>query len=735
MKKSHKMILAGLAALLVITGIAWKLAAPRVLAGVQDLLLKQVNSSINGRLEIGSLDFSVLGSAVLKQVVLYDKAGSRIASGGQINVSYQFDDLLGGRFGLDSVKKISIEKADLKLAIDKNGRWSLQELVKPQKEQPAVFRGIIAVQEVTVEVTTPEWTRQFTGLAGELDYEKPPAVAVDLKGKLGKSALTAKGVWTAEVKTQLAITIDAIELADVQSLLPSAAGNPKFLAGSLKDVKGNLIQDKSGISTNGEAVLSGLAMNLQGKALKEGNANLKLQGKSMTLSNGSAQLDGNKLNVNGTIDFATTSPGLALQLAAAGIDIASLAGSKASVSGLLSFQADVTGTLAKTLARGVFKLPAGQLDANPLTDGEGSFSYAGEVLTIQNATLKALGGALAISGTMEPQTSRYNLKVSGQNVDGAILTNQGVSGRMSFEATVSGAADASTMTASGVFALPSAKISDYDISNATGSFRKQGNRLDLSNVGVTLSGQRLSVGGSVTLATGSGSPQLNLTISSGGLNANVFNPNSALKGSIAFQATVTGTPQKNQARGNFQIGSGALGELAFSAASGGFSYIDGVLTLSGGRAQCLGGSLALSGTVVPKTMEYRQQVNGTNIDAAQLTDKDVQGRADFAATISGTGDWDKANGDGNFKMNSGSVKGISFNGLTGNFSKRGRQTEFTNLKFNMLGGLASGTGATEGEYVRLIITPNAVANTALSILTGKTLQPQDLRIRFRGPNG
>ena len=735
MKKSHKMILAGLSALLVITGIAWKLAAPRVLAGVQDLLLKQVNSSINGRLEIGSLDFSVLGSAVLKQVVLYDKAGSRIASGGQINVSYQFDDLLGGRFGLDSVKKISIEKADLKLAIDKNGRWSLQELVKPQKEQPAVFRGIIAVQEVTVEVTTPEWTRQFTGLAGELDYEKPPAVSVDLKGKLGKSSLTAIGVWTAEVKTQLAITIDAIELAEVQSLLPSAAGNPKFLAGSLKDVKGNLVQDKSGISTNGEAVLSGLAMNLQGKALKEGNANLKLQGKSMTLSNGSAQLDGNKLTVNGTIDFATASPGLALQLAAAGIDIASLAGSKASVSGLLSFQADVTGTLAKTLARGVFKLPAGQLDANPLTDGEGSFSYAGEVLTIQNATLKALGGALAISGTMEPQTSRYNLKVNGQNVDGAILTNQGVSGRMSFEATVSGAADASTMTASGVFALPSAKISDYDISNATGSFRKQGNRLDLSNVGVTLSGQRLSVGGSVTLATGGGSPQLNLTISSGGLNANVFNPNSALKGSIAFQATVTGTPQKNQARGNFQIGSGALGELAFSAASGGFSYIDGVLTLSGGRAQCLGGSLALSGTVVPKTMEYRQQVNGTNIDAAQLTDKDVQGRADFAATISGTGDWDKANGDGNFKMNSGSVKGISFNGLTGNFSKRGRQTEFTNLKFNMLGGLASGTGATEGEYVRLIITPNAVANTALSILTGKTLQPQDLRIRFRGPNG
>ena len=86
-------------------------------------------------------------------------------------------------------------------------------------------------------------------------------------------------------------------------------------------------------------------------------------------------------------------------------------------------------------------------------------------------------------------------------------------------------------------------------------------------------------------------------------------------------------------------------------------------------------------------------------------------------------------------MSSGNVKGIPFNGLTGNFSKRGRQTEFRNLKFNMLGGLASGTGETEGEYVRLIITPNTAANTILNVLTGKTLQPQDLRIRFRGPNG
>lgn len=735
MQKIHKIILGSLVVLLVLGGVAWKVLAPRVLAGVQDLLIKQVNSSIIGRMEVGSLDFSILGSAVLKKVILFDQTGKQIAAGDEVDISYNFGDLLGGKFGMDSVKSVSVNKLNLQVGIDKDGRWSILDIVKPQAERAAVFRGKVAVKDGTIAVTTPTWQRKFTELDGDLDYEQTPLVAVDLKGKMGKSALTAKGTWMPDDKTQLALTIDSLEVAEAQGMLPASTAAPRFTAGVLKDVKANLIQDKSGIQTTGEAVLAGLAMTMQGKSLQEGNAKLKLQGKTVTLTDGSVLFDGNKLLLAGSFDFAPVSPTLNLQVSGAGVNIASLAGSKASLAGTLSFQADVSGSLDKTVAKGTFRMPTGSMDGNPITDGEGTFSYAGEAVTIQSASLKALGGSLGISGTLLPQTSRYNLKISGQNVDGAALTNKGIAGKMGFEATVSGEASADSMAASGNFSLPAGKISDYDITNAAGGFSKQGNRLDLSNVGVTLSGQRLSVGGSVTLATGGGAPQLNLSVSSSGLNTNVFNPNSALKGSIAFQATLTGTPEKNQARGNFQIASGALGELAFSAASGGFSYVDGLLTLSGGRVQCLGGVITLNGTVTPKTMAYNQQIAGQNVDAALLTDRDVQGRADFTASINGTGDWDKANGDGNFKMNAGSVKGISFNSLTGNFSKRGRQTEFSNLKFNMLGGLASGTGATEGEYVRLIITPNAVANSVLSILTGKTLQPQDLRIRFRGPNG
>lgn len=735
MSKTVKIVLAGLAILLVVAGAAWKMAAPRVLAGVQGLLLSQVNSSINGRIEIGTIDFSAFGAAVIKDVKLYDAGNARIAAGEEIRVSYRWADLIGGKFGLDSVKSVSLEKPQLVLGIDKSGKWSLQDIVKPQTDRAAAFHGVVTFKDASVSVTTPGWKRDFTSISGDLDYADPVAVAVDLKGKLKQSTISAKGTWQPEQKTELAIRIDQLELGEAQALLPAPSGTPKLSTGTLKEIQGTVTREPAGVRMTGDAALTGLAVDVQGMALKDGSAKLKLQGDMLTLSDAVVTVDGNRLSVAGSINLAPVSPALALQISSPGVDLAAVAGQKASLAGKAAVQAEVGGTLDKPAVRGSFRINGGQFDTYALTDAEGSFSYAGGVLTLESAGARALGGSIGLSGTMQPAVSRYDLKVTGQNVDGAVLTNKGLSGKMDFTATVSGQGTADSMSASGVFSVPAGTVSDYAITNASGNFHKQGNRVDLSNVGVTLSGQRLSVSGAISLAAGGASPQINLNISSTGLNSTVFNPNSALKGMIAFQATVSGTPEKNQARGNFQIASGALGQLSFAGASGGFGYADGVLTLTGGRAQCLGGTITLNGTVVPKTMEYRQQVNGQNIDAGQLTDHDVQGRADFSANIGGVGDWDKSNADGTFKMNSGSVKGISFNSLTGNFTKRGRQTEFTGMKFNTLGGLASGTGETEGEYIHLVITPNSTANAVVNVLTGKTLQTQDLRVRFRGPNG
>lgn len=154
MSKTVKMILIGIVAVLVLLGIGWKVLAPRVLAGVKGLLISQVNESINGRVEVATIDFSVMGTAVLNKVVLYNKAGAQVASSDEIGITYKFDDLLGGRFGIDSVKTVTAEKVRLKLGIDKNGRWSLEDLVKPQKERATVFRGRVVLKEADIAVTT-----------------------------------------------------------------------------------------------------------------------------------------------------------------------------------------------------------------------------------------------------------------------------------------------------------------------------------------------------------------------------------------------------------------------------------------------------------------------------------------------------------------------------------------------------------------------------------------------------
>ena len=96
MSKMQKIILGSLMVLVLLTGLAWKIFVLCLLAGVQGLLLSQVNSSINGRIEIEAVDFSLLGAAVLKKVFLFDQNGANVAAGEEIDIRYKIGDLLAG---------------------------------------------------------------------------------------------------------------------------------------------------------------------------------------------------------------------------------------------------------------------------------------------------------------------------------------------------------------------------------------------------------------------------------------------------------------------------------------------------------------------------------------------------------------------------------------------------------------------------------------------------------------
>ncbi|NMC32322.1 MAG: hypothetical protein GYA36_07680 [Veillonellaceae bacterium] len=170
-----------------------------------------------------------------------------------------------------------------------------------------------------------------------------------------------------------------------------------------------------------------------------------------------------------------------------------------------------------------------------------------------------------------------------------------------------------------------------------------------------------------------------------GADPAVFTASSPLKGAVTTRFRLEGTTAKPTAQGSFSIPAGSLGDTAFRDAAGEFSWADGTLTLAGTTLNALGGNIATSGPIALDTRRFSQTVSGRNLDSSQLSDKDIQGRLNFSAQASGQGDGDHTNADGTFSMGAGSISGIAFDALTGNFAKRGQSMRYYNLRATIAG--------------------------------------------------
>ena len=177
----------------------------------------------------------------------------------------------------------------------------------------------------------------------------------------------------------------------------------------------------------------------------------------------------------------------------------------------------------------------------------------------------------------------------------------------------------------------------------------------------------------------------NIMITAEGVDPAAYAPSIRIKGPTSFQATLTGTTANPSAKGSFKIPAGTLGDMSFSNASGDFSFANSTLSLANTQLNAFGGSIQTQGPVHPDTLRYVQNVSGQNLDSSMLSDKDIQGRLAFSADVQGQGPWEGANADGTFEMGAGSVSGIAFDALSGNFAKRGATTRYFNLTAKIAG--------------------------------------------------
>ncbi len=224
-------------------------------------------------------------------------------------------------------------------------------------------------------------------------------------------------------------------------------------------------------------------------------------------------------------------------------------------------------------------------------------------------------------------------------------------------------------------------------------------KLDIEDTTAVLSGQKFSVKGQVILADPE--TQLKMVVASAAFDPAAVSPDLPLKGIAAVNLDVGGTAGKPLITGSAQIPQGTFADMPFSGATSNFRYSEKVLTIDSLNGAVYGGTISGTGTVVPDTLQYKMEFTGNRMDTALITERAVQAAADFNADVDGTGNFDNAYAAGNFRLGAGTVSGVSFGSMTGQFRKSGGRLSFSNLVLDVAGRQLKADAVMDGSNVRV----------------------------------
>ena len=489
MSNKQKILLAGAVIVLLIAGFSWNFLVAKAANIAQAKIVAKVNDNINGKLSIGAVDISLLGTVTAANVTVYDDHGVVIGKSDKISVEYGLSDLLSGNVDFQSLKTITLENPVI-LMVEQDGVLNWENLPKAKKDQPFTFRGQVNIKQGIVNVGTPD-NRKLQAVDGKVDFAKYPALSFDLTGKTNTTPVSIKGAWNFDGDGNLVIKADQIPLTDLPLDL-LAQSELQITGGVANNLVVGVVQQANKLSLSGEGTVNKFAGSVAGYTLTEGAGKIKLIDGKLNLQETSLLLNNQKVTLDGAMSLAAPDYDLNLNAAAAGFDPAVLAGG--SFAGPITFQANITGSAARPLTTGQFSIPRGALGSLSFTNASGGFVYTAGTLTLDGAKANAWDGTLFIAGNVLPTSQEYALTVNGRGVDSALLSDKDITGRVDFDARVTGQGTA-RQNADGSFRMGEGSFSGIPFLGMTGDFTKQGDQMNFYNIVVRTIGGSFSAAG------------------------------------------------------------------------------------------------------------------------------------------------------------------------------------------------------------------------------------------------
>ena len=190
----YRRLLVVIVALLGLFSVSWYFFSARVEQALQDSFAERFSQQVNGRIQMGNVDLTLIGWARITDVSLYTNNGEVLAKIPAVKIQYSWSDLIKGIFDSSRIEAITAEGAEVWLREEKD-QWNWEGFLKKDPANTNKFQGKLQLVSAKIYGYTSLVSKTIDEVNGVIDLYDYPNMSISLKGKIGQAPLTADGNW------------------------------------------------------------------------------------------------------------------------------------------------------------------------------------------------------------------------------------------------------------------------------------------------------------------------------------------------------------------------------------------------------------------------------------------------------------------------------------------------------------------------------------------------------------
>lgn len=671
----RKALIIGMALILAIgVGSAWYLKSRSFMATAASVLSTEATKALETEVKIGQMRLRSLTGVTADSVTVYDKTGTILVAAESVDVNFSPLGMINGKPVLEAIRHVTVKNPVVSLAKRSDGIWNYTDLISKDQKTSNDFKGDVAIENGTATLAANGKNIVLDQINGHLDFVSQPAIAFAVSLAHQSATADLSGNWGG---AHQAVSVKAkdFDLEHYLEFLPEDMA-VRLKKGALKSVDATVLQENGEYRFNGEAVVVGVGVEVEGTDIEQIDGLLLFNEKELRIFS-RALVNEQPIVLRGTTSLDLTEPILNLQVNSKGFD-ASKVLKNFPLQGKIAFQANIGGLFSRPIVEGTFNMENVQFDAYTMRDVHAKLRFADDLLWVDEARAMAFGGTVSAHGQIDAKSEAYNLQVE---MDGASIaelpeTVKGLRGFIQADLAISGqGTDFSQAFIFGNAAIVDGVYQGVDFRKASSGFYREGDRMILDYLTVDLPQGEISAEGSLQGGT--------LKMNVRGMDIDLAQAAKAdarliLSGLADFEGQVEGTLEQPVLKADFRARKGAAFYQPYQNAEGRITATEREVRLeqfnltNGVTKHQASGSIGLAGNYPLHLKLVSTQARAENLIRLVLPGERLTGNLSNTMTITGT--LDDINVDGQVEFSDGSFRGILLKNASGAYRRQNGQT-------------------------------------------------------------